>query len=309
VTLTKGAGEGPRSVGTLNQENAMEAPAKSYSAMDRYVSEIKRYPVLTRQQEIDLAKRCVQDADLDAAHQLVVSNLLFVVKISHEYSGYGLKLLDLVQEGNIGLMMAVKKFDPDKGYRLISYAVWWIRAYIQTFVMRSWSLVKLGTTQAQRKLFFRLRSERERADREAGGGAAATADQLAQRLSVDERDIIDMEMRLGSRDFSLDVALHDGAQQTHMDRLAAPSADLEAAYASHEERTMLRDKVEEATEHLNEKERHIVENRLMAEDPHTLQQIGRHFGISRERARQIEGNVIRKIRTALVGGGAERVAA
>jgi RNA polymerase sigma-32 factor len=308
VTLTKGTGEGPRSVGTLNEENAMASPAKSDRAMDRYVLEIKRYPVLTRQQEIDLAKRHILDAELDAAHQLVVSNLRFVVKISHEYSGYGLKLLDLVQEGNIGLMMAVKRFDPEKGFRLISYAVWWIRAYIQNFVMRSWSLVKLGTTQAQRKLFFKLRSERERADREADGGAPATSDQLAQRLSVDERDIIDMGVRLGSRDFSLDVELRDGARQTLMDRLAAPNADPEDAYAGHEERTILRGSVEEAMEHLNEKERYIVENRLLAEDPQSLRQVGCHFGISRERARQIEGNVTRKIRTAVVGGGLERVA-
>jgi RNA polymerase sigma-32 factor len=279
------------------------------SSMDRYVSEINRYPILNRAEELAYARKFQEEDDLDAAHQLVVSNLRFVVKIAHEYRGYGLKLLDLVQEGNIGLMMAVKKFDPDKGYRLISYAVWWIRAYIQNFVMRSWSLVKLGTTQAQRKLFFKLRSERERADRDAGAAGFASAGELARRLTVEETEIVEMEMRLSARDFSLDVELQTGARQTHLDLLPSYNTDQEDAYAAHEERALLRHKVHEAMDSLNEKERYIVDNRLMAEEPKTLQEIGRHFSISRERARQIEGNVIRKIRTALVGSGLEPMAA
>jgi RNA polymerase sigma-32 factor len=272
-------------------------------AVDRYVAEINKHPLLSRQEEVELALRYRNEGDLDAAHHLVTSNLRFVVKIAHEYRGYSLKLLDLIQEGNIGLMMAVKKFDSDKGYRLISYAVWWIRAYIQNFIMRSWSLVKLGTTQAQRKLFFKLRSERERADREAGDGETASVGALAGRLDVAESDVVDMEARLGARDFSLDVELQDGARQTHMDLLRSDASLQEGRIADMEERQILRGKVYEEMEHLNEKERYIVENRLMAEDPKTLQEIGQHFRISRERARQIEGNVIRKIRTALVEGG------
>ena len=279
------------------------------STIDRYVAEINKYPLLTREQEVALAERYRKDGDLEAAHQLVVSNLRFVVKIAHEYRGYSLKLLDLIQEGNIGLMMAVKKFDASKGYRLISYAVWWIRAYIQNFIMRSWSLVKLGTTQAQRKLFFKLRSERERADREAGEGETATTKALAGRLEVAETDVVDMEARLAARDFSLDVELQDGARQTHMDLLSAENASQEERVAEMEERQLLRGKVYEAMEHLNEKERYIVENRLMAEEPKTLQEIGQHFQISRERARQIEGNVIRKIRSALVESGFDLSAA
>jgi len=279
------------------------------STIDRYVGEINKYPLLTREQEVALAEKYRKDSDLEAAHELVVSNLRFVVKIAHEYRGYSLKLLDLIQEGNIGLMMAVKKFDASKGYRLISYAVWWIRAYIQNFIMRSWSLVKLGTTQAQRKLFFKLRSERERADRAAGDGETASTSTLAGRLEVAETDVVDMEARLSARDFSLDVELQDGARQTHMDLLSIDAASQEERVAEAEERSLLRGKVYEAMEHLNEKERYIVENRLMAEEPKTLQEIGQHFQISRERARQIEGNVIRKIRTALVESGFDLSAA
>lgn len=279
-------------------------------SVDRYVAEINRYPLLTREKEVALAERYRLTGDLKAAHQLVVANLRFVVKISHEYRGYSLKLLDLVQEGNIGLMMAVKKFDPDKGYRLISYAVWWIRAYIQNFIIRSWSLVKLGTTQAQRKLFFRLRSEREKADRAAGPGESATLKDLAGRLSVVEGEISDMEMRLAARDFSLDGELESGSKQSHLDMLAeAGVSSQEEQLGEMQERRVVRAKVNEALTLLNEKERFIVENRLMSDEPKTLQEIGAHFRISRERARQIEGNVIRKMRTAFTGSGVEREAA
>ena len=287
----------------------VSASVAANQSMDQYVSEINRYKLLTREQESELAYRYVDKGELSAAHKLVVSNLRFVVKIAHEYRGYGLKLLDLVQEGNIGLMMAVKKFDPAKGYRLISYAVWWIRAYIQNFIIRSWSLVKLGTTQAQRKLFFKLRSERDKADREAGPGETATQKKLAKRLKVAEGEVNDMEMRLAARDFSLDAELEPGARQSHLDLLAdekGPSQEEE--FAKLEERRLVRGKVHEAMGSLNEKERYIVENRLMTDEPKTLQEIGQHFSISRERARQIEGNVIRKIRMHLVGTGLEPVA-
>lgn len=281
----------------------------STQTIDRYVAEINKYKLLTREQEMALAQRYRAGGELESAHHLVVSNLRFVVKIAHEYRGYGFKLLDLIQEGNIGLMMAVKKFDPSKGYRLISYAVWWIRAYIQNFIIRSWSLVKLGTTQAQRKLFFKLRSERERADRAAGPGETASTRDLAERLDVGETDVLDMEMRLAARDFSLDVELDEGARQTHLDLLRADAETQEDRLADLEERALVRTKVTQAMEHLNEKERYIVENRLMSDEPKTLHEIGQHFNISRERARQIEGNVLRKIRSALVGSGLEPMAA
>jgi RNA polymerase sigma-32 factor len=267
-------------------------------SIDRYISEINRYPLLSREAEYKLAKRYRETGDVEAAHQLVVSNLRFVVKISHEYRGYGLKLLDLIQEGNIGLMLAVKKFEPEKGYRLISYAVWWIRAYIQNFIIRSWSLVKLGTTQAQRKLFFKLRSETERATREADDGDAPTTLELAERLAVAESEVIGMEMRLAARDFSLDAKVVDGSQKSHLDRLVSQSDNQEELLARKEEHQLLRGKVEEALERLDERERYIVENRLMSEEPQTLQELGDVFKVSRERARQLESRVISKLRTA-----------
>ena len=271
---------------------------KSNQSIDRYVAEINRHSLLTREQELELARRYQGKADLSAAHDLVVGNLRFVVKIAHEYKGYGLKLLDLIQEGNIGLMMAVKKFDAERGYRLISYAVWWIRAYIQNFIIRSWSLVKLGTTQGQRKLFFKLRSERDKADREAGPGETADVKSIADRLQLNETEVAEMEMRLAGRDFSLDAELEPGSKQSHLDLVADNSETQHDRFAREEERQMVRGKVGEVMEVLNEKERYIVSNRLMAEEPKTLQEIGSHFSISRERARQIEGNVMRKLKVA-----------
>ncbi len=273
--------------------------------IDRYVLEINRHPILNREDEQALAVRFVERGDTDAAHGLVVGNLRFVVKVAHEYRGYGLRLLDLIQEGNIGLMKAVQKFDPKRGYRLISYAVWWIRAYIQNYIMRSWSLVKLGTTQVQRRLFFKLRSESDRADRDSFGQPGDAKVLLASRLGVNEHQLSDMEQRLAARDFSLDVEVQDGARQTHLDMLAAGENDQEEVYAELEERHLLRLKVSEAMVEFNDKERFIVERRLMTEERLTLQQIGENFGISRERARQIEGVVLRKLRTVLSGTGLE----
>jgi RNA polymerase sigma-32 factor len=283
--------------------------APAGDSIDRYMAEIKQYPLLDREAELQLARRYARDGDVRAAHQLVVSNLRFVVKVAHEYRGYGLKLLDLIQEGNLGLMVAIKKFDPEKGYRLISYAVWWIRAGIQSFIMRSWSLVRLGATRMQRKLFFKLRSERARAQAEKGGVAEPISSyELAQRLEVGEADILDMEMRLALRDFSLDAPLDDAAgSSTHIDRLeeAAPSA--ETLLVAEQQKQLVQGTLRDVTPNLNEKERYIVQHRLMADEPRTLQEIGTTFNVSRERVRQLETRVLSKLRTALapVTQGAE----
>lgn len=277
----------------------MTAFASNDRSLDRYVADINRYPLLSREEEVALAEQYLATGSQELANRMVVSNLRFVVKTAHEYRGYGLKLLDLVQEGNIGLMIAVKKFDPAKGYRLVSYAVWWIRAYIQSFIMRAWSLVKVGTTQAQRKLFFRLRSERERADRAAGPGERALASEIAEHLRVTETDVVDMEMRLGERDFSLDAKVVEGGRSSHLDLLASNADSQEDACSEAELKELLRQTVQETMTVLNDKERYVIEKRIMCDEPPTLQQIGQHLKISRERVRQIEGNIIRKIRTAL----------
>ncbi len=265
----------------------------------RYVADINKYPLLSREAELALAERCRSASGVDAARALVVANLRFVVKIANEYSGYGLTLLDIIQEGNIGLMMAVRKFDASRGYRLISYAVWWIRAYIQSFIIRSWSLVKLGTTQGQRKMFFRLRSERARADRDAGPGEIASATSLAARLRVPERELMEMEMRLAARDFSLGDELSDSGPKTHLDMLVAPGISQEEALGASEMQRLVRQRVGQALKTLDNRESYIVRHRLLTDEPKTLREIGDRFHLSRERVRQIEGNIKRRIKNLL----------
>ena len=273
------------------------------TTVDRYMIEVGRYPVLTREQEASLAERYRAHADLDAAHQLVVANLRFVVRVAHEYRGYHLSLLDLIQEGNIGLMLAVRKFDPGRGFRFISYAVWWIRAQIYDFIMRSWSLVRVGTGRVRRKLFFKLRLAREIADRRTAGGSGLGTTLLAEQFSVSESDIRIMESQLASRDSSLDAQVQEGARETRLDLLSSPDTSQEDQVLETEEHHRVRASVSRAMRRFNDRERYIVKNRLMTADPETLQQIGHRFRVSRERARQIESNVLRKLRNTFVGGG------
>ncbi len=268
--------------------------------LDRFVSEVSRYPVLDREAEQRLARQYRDDGDVDAAHKLVVSNLRFVIKIAHTYRGYGLTLLDLVQEGNIGLMHAVKKFDPDKGYRLISYAVWWIRAHIQSFVMRSWSLVKLGSGRVKRKLFFKLRSQRSEIEAANQGDVEATKDALAVRLGVSKEDISDMEARMAARDFSLDAPLADDLGARHLDMLEDGTPDPESLAMAEEEHRLLHEVLEAGSKDLNERESYILEHRLLADEPDTLATIGDEFGVSRERARQIEARLLKKLKAAAI---------
>ncbi len=281
------------------------AIALRHDNIDRYIAEINRYPLLSREQELELAQRYHDFGDIAAAHQLVVSNLRFVVKVAHQYRGYGLSLVDLIQEGNVGLMMAVKKFDPGKGYRLISYAVWWIRAQIRAFIVRSWSLVKLGTTYAQRKLFFSRKQLSDLSDGEHASTAEARSD-LADELGLDAKDVAEMELRMAARDFSLDAKLSEDGRTTHLDALAdAGEPNQEEALVEKEQRMLLRGKVAEAMTKLNDKERYIVENRLLQDEPETLQEIGARFNVSRERVRQLESRVIKKLRVALDAANAQ----
>ena len=275
------------------------AALENVDSLDRYVAEINRYPILTREEEQKLAIQYKETGDVETAHRLVTANLRFVVKVAHEYKGYGFRLLDLIQEGNIGLMVAVKKFDPAREYRLISYAVWWIRAYMQNFILRSWSLVKLGTTQAQRKLFYKLRGTQAQLAKMDAQGAQPSSAQVAKELGVEISDVDEMDQRLGSRDFSLDAERSGESRVSHLDSLADPAQSQEELVGKAEQEDIMKGHVSNALATLNEKERYIVENRLMADEPLTLREIGEKFHISRERARQIEANVVKKVKKLL----------
>jgi RNA polymerase sigma-32 factor len=265
--------------------------------LDVYVAEINRFPILTAEEEFELAVRFKKYNDMEAAEKLVVSNLRFVVKIAHEYRSYGMKLPDLVQEGNIGLMHAVKKFDPYKGYRLISYAVWWIRAYIQNYLIKSWSLVKIGTTQAQRKLFFKLGQARKKLENLSEKHAEFA--EIAESLGVKAEEIAEMETRMGSRDLSLNAVVSEDGESTHMDYLTDDSEDQEAFLIRQEEMSIVQRNVAGALAKLNEKESFIIRNRVMADNPLTLQEVGDHFRVTRERARQIEKQALKKMALAI----------
>jgi len=265
--------------------------------IDQYMAEINRFALLSREEEYELARRYRQENDIAAAHRLITSNLRFVVKIANEYRSYGVKLIDLVQEGNIGLMMAVKKFDPERGIRLISYGVWWIRAYIQNFILKSWSLVKIGTTQAQKKLFFKLNQTRAALRRLTGG--EEDTDQLAEALDVRAEEVEEMSSRLRARDASLDLELTEGDDYTLLSSLADERDNQEELLADKQERQQQQRLADRALACLNERERRIIGARYLAETPATLQQLADDYGISRERVRQLEQNALKKMKLAL----------
>jgi RNA polymerase sigma-32 factor len=264
--------------------------------LQKYFAEIRRFRVLTPEEEYQLAVKFYEEKDLEAAHMLVTSNLRFVVKIAGEYRSYGMKMLDLIQEGNVGLMMAVRKFNPYKGFRLISYAVWWIRAYIQNYIISTWSLLKIGTTQAQRKLFFKLKQAKDAIKNMLGDDDAPAA---SISLEVKESEYLEMEQRLRG-DCSLDAELVAGEGYSLMDSLADERMNQEELLAENQTAALLEREVSQAVSRLNEKERFVIEQRVSAEEPLTLQEIADHFSISRERVRQIEEGALKKMKTLLL---------
>lgn len=274
----------------------MELPIVT-GTLNLYIAEINRFSLLTPEEEFKLAVRLKKYNDVAAAEKLIVSNLRFVVKIAHEYRNYGFKLSDLIQEGNIGLIHAVKKFDPYKGYRLISYAVWWIRAYIQNYLMKSWSIVKIGTTQAQRKLFFKLNQTKK--DLETISRKNPEFSEIATSLGVKDSEVAEMDLRMGSRDVSLNEIINDESSNSHIDFLAYEGDDQEVSLIKDEEKSLVQRDIAGALANLNERETYIILNRVMADDPQTLQEIGSKYNISRERARQIEKQALKKIQLAL----------
>ena len=278
----------------------MELPSVT-STLDIYIAQINRYPILSADEEFRFAVKFKKYNDMEAAEMLVISNLRFVVKIAHEYRNYGIKLADLIQEGNIGLMHAVKKFDPYKGYRLISYAVWWIRAYIQNFIIKSWSLVKIGTTQAQRKLFFKLGQAKKKL--EALSQKNPEFGEIAESLGVKETEIAEMDQRLTYRDLSLDSYIGQEGETSHLDHLTYEGEDQETSLIKKEEMDIVKRNIAGALTNLNERESYIVRNRIMTDKPKTLQEIGNKYNITRERARQIEKQALKKLRLAIPYSG------
>jgi len=265
-----------------------------FDPLQRYLAEISKYKLLTREQEIELGKRVQEEGDTEAAYVLVTANLRLVVKIALEFQRVWMQnLLDLIQEGNIGLMQAVRKFDPYKNVKFSYYASFWIKAYILKFIMDNWRLVKIGTTQGQRKLFFKLKKEKQKL---IDQGFDPKPKLLSERLGVSEREIVDMDQRLDGWDVSLDAPLKDDSDAGRIEFLSSEVESTEDQVAKKEIETLLHNKIDEFKKTMTERELEIFEKRIFADSPATLQDIGDRYGISRERVRQVEKNIIKKLR-------------
>jgi RNA polymerase sigma-32 factor len=270
------------------------------SGIDHYYKDIQRFPMLDPQEEYMLAKRWREAGDRDAAHRLIISHLRLVAKIARGYGGYGLPIADLISEGHVGLLQAVERFEPERGFRFSTYAVWWIKAAIQEFILRSWSLVKMGTTASHRKLFFNLRKVKSRISAlDEGDMRPDQVKLIAKRLGVTERAVIDMNRRLGG-DASLNDAIRDDRDSTEwQDWLVGDSPDQETTLAAKEEFDNRRNALSVVLGALNARARRIFESRRLAEDPMTLAELADEFGVSRERVRQIEARAFEKVQEAV----------
>ena len=296
--LAEAEGGGPEAVVDVTPDAEAEVaplPVPTADTLQRYLTEIRRIPVLSRDDEHVLAVRWHEHQERAAAVKLVTSNLRLVVMIAREYQRAVHNLLDLIQEGNVGLLEAIKSFDPYRGVRFPSYAVWWVRAYIIRYIMNNWRMVKVGTTQAQRKLFFNLQKERERLERE---GFAAEPRLIAQRLGVKEKEVVEMQQRLAARDLSVNTPVDDGGDATLLDFLPGPAHTAESV-ADEEYHRLVRQKAADFKKTLAGKDLVIYERRLEAlmrdEEPITLQEIGNEYGITRERVRQIEARLKKRL--------------
>ena len=275
-----------------------EAALSRTDPLQAYLREVQRHPLLTPQEEKDLTQHYAKTQDVRTAARLVTSNLRLVVKIAYEYRRAYRNIMDLIQEGNIGLMQAVKRYDPYRGVKLSSYAAWWIRAYILRFILNNWRLVKLGTTQAQRKLFFNLNKEKAKL---SAMGIEPTAAEIARRLMVDEKEVVEMDRRLSSGEASLDAPVGDaeGRQVSRVEMLPSMATSPDAAYEATEMGELLRDRLRVFRTTLKGKDVIIFDKRMAAEDPLTLQELGDEFGVSRERVRQLEARLTMKLREYL----------
>jgi RNA polymerase sigma-32 factor len=274
------------------------APLATRDALQAYMREVQQHPLLSREDEHELAKSYVETGDLKAARRLVTANLRLVVKLAYEYRRAYRNMMDLIQEGNIGLMQAVKRYDPYRGVKLSSYAAWWIRAYMLRYMLNNWRMVKLGTTQAQRKLFFNLSKEKARL---SAMGIEPTHAEIAQRLSVDEKEVVEMDRRLSRGDASLDVPVGEGEGTglSRLDLLSSSSPGPEQATTTAELSQIVRGELTRFRTTLSGKDAVIFDKRMVAEEPLTLQELGNEFGVSRERVRQLEARITGKLREFL----------
>jgi RNA polymerase sigma-32 factor len=269
--------------------------------LSRYLQEIRKFPLLEKEEEYMLAKRWREHGDTDAAHRLVTSHLRLVAKIAMGYRGYGLPVGELISEGNVGMMQAVKRFDPERGFRLATYAMWWIRASIQEYILHSWSLVKMGTTAAQKKLFFNLRKIKGQMKAlEEGDLPPEKVQRIAEQLAVSENDVVQMNRRLAAPDHSLNAPLRsDGEGGQWQDWLVDETESQEEKIGEAEEFRQRTKLLREAMKGLNEREQHIISERRLKDDPTTLEELSKHYGISRERVRQIEVRAFEKLQKAI----------
>ena len=272
----------------------------SESNLGRYLHEIRQFPMLEQEEEYMLAKRWIEHQDVEAAHRLVTSHLRLVARIAMGYRGYGLPVNELISEGNVGMMQAVKRFDPERGFRLATYAMWWIRASIQEYILHSWSLVKIGTTAAQKKLFFNLRRLKHRLQAiDDGDLSPEHVTKIADELRVSENEVVQMNRRLGSPDRSLNAPMRVEGEGEWQDWLADESESQETLYGEREELDRRREMLAGAMDVLNDRERRILHERRLREDPATLEELSQEFGVSRERIRQIEMRAFEKLQRAV----------
>jgi RNA polymerase sigma-32 factor len=276
--------------------------------LSRYLTEIRKFPMLRKDEEFMLAKRWREHQDPDAAHRLVTSHLRLVAKIAMGYRGYGLPIGEVISEGNVGLMQAVKKFEPDNGFRLATYAMWWIRASIQEYILRSWSLVKMGTTAAQKKLFFNLRKAKsEISALDEGDLRPEQVSQIATKLGVLDSEVVSMNRRLAGPDASLNAPLRSDSESEWQDWLEDKEAiSQETRLAENEEKQIRMGLLEEAMAELTDRERHILSERRLKDDPTTLETLASQYGVSRERVRQIEVRAFEKLQKAMQAAAADR---
>ena len=283
-------------------------PVTPEGGLSRYLAEIRKFPMLEKEEEFMLARRWLEHEDTEAAHKMVTSHLRLVAKIAMGYRGYGLPIAEVISEGNVGLMQSVKKFDPDKGFRLATYAMWWIRASIQEYILRSWSLVKMGTTAAQKKLFFNLRRMKSQMRAlEEGDLRPEQVEQIATKLGVTDDDVISMNRRLSGPDASLNAPLRSEGESEWQDWLTDDNADnAEEDLVESDEFDTRMSLLQEAMAGLNERERHIIEERKLSEDPKTLEDLAQVYNVSRERIRQIEVRAFEKLQTEMLRLSQER---